>query len=229
MATYVLIHGAYQGGWIWRDVAARLRREGEQVFAPSLDGCAERHHAIRPGINTETHAAEMAGLLFYEDLHEVVLVGTSTGGMVACRTAELARDRIARIVFADALALQDGESVSDIVTRRNVVTTDLVTGPSAEDAESRLFADLAPAMRAWALARYTPHPVACLTAPVKLDRFWQQSWSATVIRCRRAANPPAAHHRRTAELLGAAYAELDTGHYPMLSTPDELASLMRRS
>ncbi len=227
MATYVLVHGAYQGGWIWKPVAERLRAAGHTVFAPSLDGCAERHGSIRPGITVDTHAAEIAGLLFHEDLSGVVLVGTSSGGMVVCRAAEQARDRIARLAFVDALALMSGEQVSSIVKRAaaNEVTA-TTTGPSRQDAEQRLFADLDPATRAWALARYTPHPVAALEAPVRLDSFWSQTWPTTVIRCRRAANPPEAHQRRTAERLGAAYHELDTGHYPMLSQPEELTRLL---
>ena len=81
MATYVLVHGAYQGGWIWKPVATRLRAAGHLVYAPSLDGCADRRQALRPGITVTTHAQEVAQLLFYEDLREVVLVGTSAGGM----------------------------------------------------------------------------------------------------------------------------------------------------
>ena len=88
MTTFVLIHGSYQGGWIWQLVASRLRALKHQVYAPSLDGCAERAGQLRPGINTETQAAEIAQLLFYEDLREVVLVGTSSGGMVLAKVAE---------------------------------------------------------------------------------------------------------------------------------------------
>jgi len=148
MTTFVLIHGAYQGSWIWQRVAAPLRAAGHRVLTPTLDGCAERRHQIRPGITTVSHAAEIAELLFFEDLRDVVLVGTSTGGMVLCRTAELARERIGRIVFADALALLNGEALPDIVTRRNVEATDVATGPSCEDAANRLFADLDPPTRA---------------------------------------------------------------------------------
>ena len=101
MTTFVLIHGAYQGGWIWKSVAERLSTRGHQVLAPTLDGCAERKDQVRAGITTETHAAEIAELLFYQDLSEVVLAGTSTGGMVMARAAELARERVARVVFAD--------------------------------------------------------------------------------------------------------------------------------
>jgi pimeloyl-ACP methyl ester carboxylesterase len=227
MASYVLVHGAYQGGWIWKPVATRLRAAGHTVHAPTLDGCAERHEQVRTGITNATHAREVAQLLFYEDLDGVVLVGTSSGGMVIARAAELARERIGRLVFVDALALLPGERVDQIVQRRTPnQTSALTTGPTKADAEERLFADLDPATRAWALARYTPHPVAALEGPMELDGFWSQPWSATVIRCRQSVNPPEPHQRRTAERLEAAWHELDAGHYPMLSHPEELARLL---
>jgi pimeloyl-ACP methyl ester carboxylesterase len=226
MATYVLVHGAYQGGWIWKPVAKRLRAGGHVVFAPTLDGCAERRHALRAGITNSTHAEEVARLMFYEDLRDVVLVGTSAGGMVISRAAEQAADRLARLVFVDALALLPGERIADIVKRPAPMKTEVATGPTPDDAEARMFADLEPALRAWALARYTLHPIAAMDAPMELKDFWDRRWRATVIRCRRAANPPEAHQRRTAERLQAPYVELDTGHYPMLSQPDELTRLL---
>src|SRR5690348_12900187 len=226
MATYVLVHGSYQGGWIWQRVADRLRAAGHRVYAPSLDGCAERKEAVRPGITTETQADEVAQLLFFEDLNEVVLVGTSSGGMVVCRVAELMRDRISRLVFVDALALFDGEKIRDIVTRSTAVASGLTAGPSREDAANRLFADLDPETRAWALDRYTQHPIGIYEQPVKLASFWSQKWNASVIWCRRAQNPGEAHQRRAADKLGAKWAELDTGHYPMLSMPEELTELL---
>ena len=183
MATYVLIHGSYQGGWIWQKVARQLRAAGHAVYSPTLDGCAERKGQVRPGITTETQADEVAQLLFYEDLNEVVLVGTSSGGMVACRVAELMRDRIARLIFVDALALLDGEKIRDIVTRSTAVASGLTAGPSREDAANRLFADLEPETRAWALDRYTQHPIGIYNEPVKLDSFWSQKWAAMVIWC----------------------------------------------
>jgi pimeloyl-ACP methyl ester carboxylesterase len=227
MATFVLVHGAYQGGWIWKPVAERLRAAGHAVLAPTLDGCAERHAQIRPGITVATHAQEIAQLLFFEDVRDVVLVGTSSGGMVICKAAELAADRIGRLVFVDALALLPGERIADIVKRPAPVSTDVATGPSREDAEGRMFADLDPATRAWALARYTLHPIAAMNDPMVATTFWDRAWpGAVVVRCRRAANPPEAHQRRTAERLNARWAELDTGHYPMLSQPDELTRLL---
>lgn len=224
--TFVLLHGAYQGGWIFNPVAERLHAQGHLVFAPTLDGCAERKHEVRAGITTESHAEEVAALLFYQDLKDVVLVGTSTGGMVMARAAERARERVARVVFADALALLDGEAVPQIVKRPTAVNTELTTGPSRHDFETRLFADLDPEVRRWALERCTPHPIAPLTAPVKLERFWSQAWNASVIWCRKSTNPPRAHQRRAADTLKGRWHELDTGHYPMLSEPAALAKLI---
>jgi pimeloyl-ACP methyl ester carboxylesterase len=226
MTNFVLVHGSYQGGWIWQRVAARLRAAGHTVFAPTLDGCAERRHQLRSGIDTTTHATEIAELLFYEDLRDVVLVGTSSGGMVVNRAAELMRDRIARLVLVDALALLNGERTRDIVNRSAPAPFGLAAGPSREDAAKGLFADLDPATREWVLDRYTPHPVGCSMTPVKLTDFWARSWDATVIWCRRAENPGEAHQRRAAEHLKAKWFELDTGHYPMLSMPDELTALI---
>ena len=182
---------------------------------------------MRPGITVATHAQEIADLLFYEDLRDIVLVGTSAGGMVIVKAAEQARNRIARLAFVDALALLPGERVDAIVKRPapNKVG-DVTTGPSRTDAEGRMFKDLEPAVRAWALERYTMHPVAALEAPMVPTTFWDQKWAASVIRCTQAVNPPEAHQRRTAEKLGASYHELDTGHYPMLSAPDELTKLL---
>ena len=77
MTTFVLVHGSYQGGWIWQRVATRLRSAGHAVFAPTMDGCAERRHQLRPGIDTSTYVAELADLLFYEDLRDAAPGGTS--------------------------------------------------------------------------------------------------------------------------------------------------------
>ncbi len=222
MTDFVLIHGAYQGGWIWKLVAERLRAKGHNVLTPTLEGCAERAAQLRAGITTETHAEEIARLLFFQDLKNVVLVGTSSGGMVMARAAEQARERIGRVVFADALALFSGEKIRDIVTRPAAINTDLALGPSREDAAGRMFADLDPTLRDWAADRVTLHPHAVFPRPVQLDSFWDQRWDASVLYCSVAPNPGEAHIRRAADRLKASWHVIDTGHYPMLSTPDEL-------
>jgi pimeloyl-ACP methyl ester carboxylesterase len=223
VTDFVLIHGSYQGGWIWKLVSERLRAKGHNVLAPTLDGCGERASQMRAGITTETHGEEIAKLLYFNDLKNAVLVGTSCGGMVMACAAEQARERVARLVFADALALFDGETILDIVKRpTTAIVTPLARGPSREDAVGRLFAGLDPPLREWAADRITLHPEATYSKPVKLERFWDQPWDADVLYCSRAPNPGEAHIRRAADHV------IDTGHYPMLSTPEELTRIILR-
>ena len=226
MSSFLLIHGAYQGGWIWRRLAVELRADGHEVHAPTLDGCAYRSHQLRAGITTETHASELAELMRFEELEAVTIVATSTGGMVLCRLAELARERIARLIFVDALALFDGERLSDVVTRRHPVTSTIGTRPSYDDARDRLFAELDVATRQWALERYTAHPIAVMEQAVVLENFWCQAWNARVIWCRDSQNPSRSHQRRAAQALQADWCELDSGHYPMLQCPKQLRHLL---
>ncbi len=226
MATFLLIHGAYQGGWIWSSVVEQLQAQGHRALAPSLDGCAERAGQVRAGIDTESQAAELAELLRYEDLREVVLVGTSSGGMVMARTAELSRERIARLVFIDALALFNGEKIRDIVQRQAEVETEIAYGPTFEGILPTLQASIAEPLASWAADRFGLHPAAVFNQPVVLDRFWEESWDVSVTYCRQAPNPGEAHQRRCAEALGARWHEIETGHYPMLSTPEAVTEIV---
>ncbi len=226
MSTILLLHGAYQGGWIWKPVAERLRKAGHEVYTPTLDGCAERAHQLRPGITTETQADEIVQMMHFYDLKNVVIAGTSSGGMVMARVAEVAPERISRVVFADALALFDGEKIIDIVKQPPAVTTAVGRGPSREDAYGRLFAGLEEGLRNWAADRMTLHPVGCFNDPVKLPKFWNMPWKASVLYCNKAPNPGEAHIRRAADKLKAKWHVLETGHYPMLSTPDQLTKII---
>lgn len=219
MANYVLVHGGFTGGWEWGKVAAGLRTKGHVVFHPSLDGCAERAHALRPGISLESHGREIAQLLYYEDLRDTILVGTSTSGMVVARAAEECPQRIARLVFIDALVPIPGETVAIINERPPHDPALLTFGRGAE----KSFMDIEdPALRSWAQARYTPHPRAAAEDPVDLKKFWSMNWQADVLRCLRSRRPSAAHLRRTAERLRAGYSEIDSGHYPMLTHVQEI-------
>jgi pimeloyl-ACP methyl ester carboxylesterase len=226
MATYVLLHGSYQGGWIWKPVGALLTAAGHVVYRPTLDGCAERKGGLRREITLASLGAEIADLLFYEDLQDVIFVGTSSGGMVVCQAAEQAPERIRRLIFIDALVPVPGETVATINSRAPYSRDRLVYGPRPEDARGQIYADLPPDVQEWALARYTQHPLAPTDDPVDLKDFWARNWQVDVLRCTQSPLPPEAHQRRTAEKLGGSYAELDSGHYPMLSHPNEVAQYL---
>jgi pimeloyl-ACP methyl ester carboxylesterase len=232
MATFVLVHGSFQGGWIWRPTVEVLRAAGHTVHAPTLDGCAERKVNLRAGITVTSVAGELAEMLFYEDLSDVILVATSSGGLVVQKTAVLARDRIQRLVFLDALVPQPGESVTDIVERPADAPpyemTEFTRGPSREHLENGLFAELKGDVKAFALDRGTAHPIGLSDqAPGELDDFWAGSWKATVIYCTQSANPPQSHQRRTADRLNADWLEMEAGHYPMLTHAEETARLLQ--
>src|SRR5689334_5995970 len=117
MSTFVLVHGSFQGGWIWKTVGNRLLDAGHRVYRPTLEGSAERRRNARPELTLKDLGAELADLLFYEDLHDVVLVGTSMGGMVVAEAAEKVPERIKRLIFIDALVPLPGESVPTINSR----------------------------------------------------------------------------------------------------------------
>jgi len=114
MTVYVLVHGAWGGGWYWRDVADALRRSGNEVFTPTLTGLGERSHLGSSEIDLDTHVKDILHVLYYENLRHVVLVGHSYGGMVITGVAAQTSDRLAHLVYLDGDMPADGQSRFDI-------------------------------------------------------------------------------------------------------------------
>lgn len=115
MATYVFVAGGGCGGYIWKKVALRLRARRHEVFTPTLTGLGERVHLASPQVDLDTHVQDILGVFEYEDLHDVILVGHSYGGMVITGVAQRIPQRIARLVYLDALVPLDGQAVLDII------------------------------------------------------------------------------------------------------------------
>jgi pimeloyl-ACP methyl ester carboxylesterase len=186
MALFLLVPGAWLGGWCWRDVAARLRSDGHRVVAPTLSGLGERAHLLTPEIGLSTHAADIASLLRYHDLTEVVLVGHSNGGMVITAVAEQTADRIARLVYLDASVPLDGQSNDDVVgpeMAARLRATAQAQGegwrvPPADYVTERLPKGL----REWVRERLTPHPLRALAEPVQLRSAAAAALPRTFIR-----------------------------------------------
>jgi pimeloyl-ACP methyl ester carboxylesterase len=114
MATYVRVHGGGHGGWCYQKVARRLGAAGHEVHAPSLTGLGERSHLVGPHVDLHLHCRDVAALLHYEDLRDVILVGHSYGGMVITGAADLAADRVGKLVYLDAANPVNGQSLLDI-------------------------------------------------------------------------------------------------------------------
>src|SRR5438874_748553 len=102
MATFVLVHGGGHGGWCYAKVAPRLREAGHLVYCPTLSGLADRAHLVGPEIDLNTHIEDVARLIFFEDLADVILAGHSYGGMVITGVGDRVPERIAHLVFLDA-------------------------------------------------------------------------------------------------------------------------------
>ena len=113
MATFVLVHGTTGGGWVWKNIARPLRAAGHEVYTPTLTGLGERQHLLTPDVGLDTHVMDIVNVLRFEDLRDVVLVGHSYGGMVITGVAEQLPQRIAELVFFDAVVPYDGESAID--------------------------------------------------------------------------------------------------------------------
>jgi len=109
--TYVLVHGAYGGGWNFREVDALLTADGQKVFRPTLTGQGEKYHVASLNITLDTHIQDIVNTILFEDLHDVVLVGHSYGGMVITGVADRIPDRIKCVIYLDALLPEDGESL----------------------------------------------------------------------------------------------------------------------
>ena len=117
MTTYVLVHGAWHGGWCWKKTAPLLRDAGAEVFAPTLTGMGERAHLngrIDPSeITLDVHIQDIVHMMRYEGLEDVVLVGHAYAGMVITGVAEVCPERIAHMVYVNGVIPADGESMAD--------------------------------------------------------------------------------------------------------------------
>ncbi|MBV1688231.1 alpha/beta hydrolase [Novosphingobium sp. G106] len=227
--TYVLIHGCFKGGWIWKPVADRLNAAGHTVYHPSLDGCGERSGSLRPGITIGSQARELAEFLRMEDLRDVHLVATSNGGNVAITMASLMRDRIAHITFVDAVVLFPGERLK-YAWPNDPHKDEPYESSDGLGVEIRQQPDgdygVSPQVQAWERERQTRQPYDTMNGIMEDCGFWQHEWPATTICCSRSPNPGEPHQRRAAERLRSDWRELDTGHLPFLSTPDELTAML---
>src|SRR6266542_2457650 len=116
--TIMIVHGAWGGAWAFRKVDAMLRDKGYKLYRPQLTGLGERVHLSRPDIGLSTHIEDVVNTILFEDLHDIILVGHSYGGMVITGVADRVPDRIKRLVFVDAFVPNDGESVMSFTGTR---------------------------------------------------------------------------------------------------------------
>jgi pimeloyl-ACP methyl ester carboxylesterase len=226
MATFVVAHGAWSAGWVWKKMRPLLRGFGHEIFTPTYTGLGERVHLANPKIDLETHIEDMLGVLECEDLQDVILIGHSYGGMVATGVADRAARRIRRLVYLDAFAPRNGQSLLDL-------------GKPAERKPSRpgewriapnpLPPDTPASDIAWILPRRFPQPVGCFEQRLRLTGAVERL-PRTYIYCTRPA--PSDNFRQFAQRAktekGWQYLEIDSSHNPHVTNPGTLARMLDR-
>ncbi len=233
MATYVLVHGGGHGGWCYQRVARLLRAAGHEVHTPTLTGLGERSHLLGPHVDLALHLQDIAAVLEYEDLSDVILVGHSYGGMVITGAADLAAERVGRLVFLDAATPVNGQSLRDVAgpiieaVRPFGATVDgleLVLLP-APDA-GLLYGVTDPDDLVWMADRLTPHPWQCFEQPLDLtdeDALWAIPQFHIVCTSTLATRDPEMMDRARRE--GRLW-DIDTGHDLMITEPEATAEAL---
>lgn len=227
--TFVLVHGAWHGGWCWRRVADRLERGGHKVCAPSLTGLADRAHLISSRINVSTHITDIANLIRFEDLNDIVLVGHSYAGLVISGVAERALAQIRSIVFLDAYVPQNGQSVYSLTSQRLRETVDaaIKRGQTGMPPARAAYFSVNEKDRAFVDSKCTPQPVGTYNEPVTLTGARERIAKKTYIRAK-GFNAPGFDAVVTRLRGDASWKihEMPCGHDVMIDMPERLTELL---
>jgi pimeloyl-ACP methyl ester carboxylesterase len=224
---FVLVHGAWCGGWIWRRVADRLRARGHRVYAPTLTGLADRSHLASADVTLSTHILDVANLIAWEELEQVVLVGHSYAGMVVAGATEaVAPGAVGAVVFLDAALPEDGKSLADYAPLPPTAADAPHLIPPIPAAPPRMNAADAP----WLNRLRTPQPVGTFTEPVRLSGALEAIPSKTFV----LATGYDGGSLKTFAARAKAdpswrYEEIASSHDVMLAAPDATTDLLERA
>jgi pimeloyl-ACP methyl ester carboxylesterase len=227
MAVFVVAHGAWSAGWAWKKMHPLMTARGHRLITPSYTGIGERAHLARPDIDLDTHIADIVGVLEFEGLSDVKLIGHSYGGMVATGVADRARARVAQLIYIDAFVPDDGESLLDLLPAA-VRAQRQVGGDGWRIPPGPMPADTAAADVAWCLPRRLPQPAKTFEQKLKLQNG-PLTLPRHYIYCQR--HSPDDRFRRfyeRAKREGWGTSEIDSSHNPHITCPDVLADLLNR-
>lgn len=228
--NFVLVHGAWHGGWCWRQVADKLRAAGHHVFTPTMTGLGERAHLLNGHTNLSTCIEDIAAVINAEELQDVVLVGHSFAGPVITGVADRMAERLSRLVYLDALVVQNGQSALSLfsaeVQQERSRTIDpeglRMAIPSPEK-----FGVSDPAQQAWLKRRLTPHPLKAYTEPLMLRHPLGHGLPKTYIAVTDPWYAPLAALRDWVRTQPDwQWREIAAGHDAMVTAPDALADLL---
>ena len=231
--TYVLVHGAWHGGWCWKDVADGLRSMGHRVGTPTQTGVGERKHLLSKDITLDTFTSDVVNHIEAEELNDVILVGHSFGGISITGAADKIPNRIRHLVYLDSVILESGQSVfsvlpPDVVAARRKTVAEQGQGifipPPAPTAfgipENHASAD-------WVRRRLTPHPVGTYESLMRINNPVGNGRPRTYIACTNPLYGPLEGARQWVKKQeNWNWQEIATGHDAMVTAPAELARML---
>lgn len=238
MANFVLVHGAWHGGWCWQRVTAVLQKEGHRVHAVTLTGLGERAHLLSPSITLDTHIDDVISAIEVEELSDVVLAVHSYAGMIGTAVADRLSKRLKHLVYVDAVVPKPGESWSSTQSaatqQQRLAAAQASTRFSFPPPDPEVFG-LHDADHAWVKRRQTPHPGNTYQSPLNFDVQRVAAVPRTFISCTQPALPtiePSRLRVKDPKFWDGAWrpnskvVELKTGHDPMISEPAALARIL---
>ncbi|WP_119269337.1 alpha/beta fold hydrolase [Taklimakanibacter deserti] len=231
--TFVLVHGAWHGGWCWARVAERLRGAGHRVLTPTLTGHGERAHLLTPEVGLDTFIQDIIAALETDEVTDAVLVGHSLAGGPITGAADRVPERIAHLIYLDAALPQDGESVfsryaPEIVAERRKLAQETSGGLTLPAPPPASFGVTAKEDAAWLAHNLRPEPFRGFEDRLHLQHPFGNGRKITYIACVKPTYPPAAPaHDHARRQPGWQYLELATGHDAMILAPVELSDMLR--
>jgi len=227
--TFVLVHGAWHGGWCWRRVSDLLERQGHKVFTPTLTGLGERSHLLRAGINVSTHVTDVVNLLKWEGLSNVMLCGHSYGGLVVSGVAEKSAASISSIVFLDAFVPENSDSMAGLTSQavRDNLKIASERGDLGVPARSAAAFLVNEKDQAWVDSLCVPQPIGTMTEKMTLTGARERISKKSYIRAVAYPNPgfDVAYARVKADRSWRTY-EVPCGHDVMVDMPERLAEIL---
>jgi pimeloyl-ACP methyl ester carboxylesterase len=230
--TFVLVHGAWHGGWCWRRVADRLEKQGHKVFTPTLTGLGERSHLMSPSIDLDTHVNDVVNVVKWEDLKGVCLVAHSYGGWPVSGALEKILDRVSSIVFLDAFVPEDGQKGFDFASdfSRKGTLEAQQKGEISRPAPPASAFHVNEQDRAWVDSKTTPQPLALAFSTIQLTGAREKVAKKTYIRAPVYPQPAFDKYyaAKKADSSWRTY-EVPCGHDVMVDMPDRLVEILLES
>ena len=231
--TFVLVHGAWHGGWCWRRVADILEGHGHKVYAQSLTGNGDRSHLLSKDINLDTHITDIVNLVTWEDLHDICLVAHSYGGWPSSGALEHIHDRVAAIVWLDAFKPNNGEKSTDSASEfsRKALEEAIAKGEAGRKSPPAKAFSTREQDYAWIESKLTLQPNGVAVQLIVLTGKRETIAKKTYIRASKYPQP--AFDKALAECQAdktwQTIVNPDTGHDVMIDQPQWLADVLLKA